>query len=230
MQKFDLDTFAGRLGWAIARRPTNGRRRGNNDFLRAMEQHAEETGKKIRGLTVGSLAAYLDGRHEPSIAFANAAAHVCGIRFEWLARKEGEPTERGETSKQTYASAPEHGPPERPRASTQSLGNWSIRLSAPVHNHVLVERWFAPPPGVRSRLPDDLWRAALSPLRELHVDANELTEDEYLDFVYSMVPPLMVLGRMYKRLRDAATEEAEHETKKSRAAVREARVKSRKRT
>lgn len=235
MPDFDLNTLEGRLAWAIDRRPKNGRRRGKNDFMRAMEEYESNSGIKIKGITAGSLADYLrPGRTAPSVPFLKAAAHVCGVRSAWLIMGEGEPTEPANAAMRATPSGIRSYSPRsflfqpRPGSTAKQLrkerngpqttpGNWDPVWSPDVPQTLmgrLIRRF--PQSELESfndiRLDDlgsRLARAFMAPLEELGVDLNDFTQDEFEDFEEMMVPPMLVLARMRRRLWDEAAERAE---------------------
>lgn len=100
----DLSTPGGRLGWAIKRRPPEGRRRGIRLFADDMRERAEEL-DGLQGYTMPSIQSYLTDDVEPSVTFLREAAALCGVRAEWLAFGQGAPTEGEELARRAAEGA-----------------------------------------------------------------------------------------------------------------------------
>src|SRR5690606_19588238 len=91
------NTLPGRLQWAIAEQPRQGRQRGLRLFQRRMEERAAqveaEGGPPLAGTHLASIQGYISGKVEPSLRFLEEAARVLGVRPAWLAYNDGPPRE-----------------------------------------------------------------------------------------------------------------------------------------
>lgn len=91
-----METFGQRLRWAIENRGPGrgGRPRGRNrpGSIRAFHIALKESGAVVRGSSYQMLHRYLADETTPPPDFIAAAAKLLGVRPEWLATGEGEPT------------------------------------------------------------------------------------------------------------------------------------------
>jgi transcriptional regulator with XRE-family HTH domain len=80
-----------RLRQAIER--WHGGPEGIEAFVKALKEHASQTGEKFFGANRAMVQRYLGNKAAPSVEFLREAAKVLGVRFAWLAIKDGAPTE-----------------------------------------------------------------------------------------------------------------------------------------
>lgn len=222
MPTFGMDTFAGRLKDGIGRLPPDGKKTGNKNFLRALKAHAAATKTTISGISVGSLDGYLKGRRLPSIGFIEAAAHVFGVRFEWLRTGEGDRTEHGEAANRVSTSAARDYDAVRIRntlnralaipdpiafkhtKTSYSLGtpeghipSWVAPVGALVARFAAAEGTFTSADRA-VKLEAEIGKALAAPLRTLGLHGS-IGGEALEDYIQTMVAPLLVLARVRGR-------------------------------
>lgn len=226
-----MGTLAGRLAWAIAHIPSDGRKRGNNHFLALLEDFATQHKTRIKGATVGSLDGYLNGVRAPSLPFLEAAAQVARVRLQWLVEGVGEPTESGETAQRMSASAAGNydairvrnlvyktlqvpNPTERITQMNEAIKGLSFVMKPFEEDRADVPSWVAPvgtlverfmltdptPPAdvdARTRaLEVELSKAIAAPLNAIGIDLNHAGNDDFEDYIQTMIAPLLILARV----------------------------------
>lgn len=205
--------YAVRLRWAVEEGPN----------AMSVRQLAERLGRQypgLRGTSYGGVRLYAENKvHRPRVELLRAMADVLGVRGEWLAFGDGEPTEDLEYWRAVARSLAESRmaeeksalPAERLRDAVRAaLGReapyageleepippW-VPLLSPVWLELLDADARARPTGVSVTLEmvTDLERsiaeALAAPLRAIRVDPESLSERELTRYIVSMVPALL---------------------------------------
>jgi hypothetical protein len=222
--------YALRLRWAVEEGPK----------AMSVRRLADGLGRqypKLRGTSYGGVRQYAENKvKRPRVELLRAMADMLGVRGDWLAFGDGEPTEhldywrRAARSLAESGMTPEKGAPPAERlrdAVREALGRQSpyggqVEESMPPWVPMLSPVWFelvnadakARPAGVGVTLEDvtnlerAIGEALAAPLRAIRVDAASLTERDLTRYVVSMIPALLSVAARRKVHIDDATRPA----------------------
>lgn len=146
----------------------------------------------LRGSSYGSVRNYWHGRAEPSLEFLMAAAEAMGVSESWLAHGQGHMTDAREEVAGLSFEAIEESKREEAAAFYSDL----LRaMRAPVDYH--PRHWMPLLAEARRRLHTDartLGKALSGPLDALGINAGQMREDAFNDYITAMVPALLLLA------------------------------------